>query len=133
MESLLNQSRAMCPFLKRTCPATLRSLSAATRPSTSPGGGTISNLQVIARRCPVMSKALAVQSSRLASARRFTAGSVGAHFGVAPGLRAFNSSATSTKNLHTTAGNGARVTSETSETYEKYTRSKFPWVPSLQL
>ncbi|KAL1998307.1 hypothetical protein VTN02DRAFT_6431 [Thermoascus thermophilus] len=71
MESLLNQSRAMCPFLKRTSPATLRSLSTSTRPSASPGGGTISNLQVIARRCPVMSKALAVQSARLAGARRF--------------------------------------------------------------
>jgi 5-aminolevulinate synthase len=119
MESLLNQSRAMCPFLKRTCPASLRALSTTTRPSTSPGGGTISNLQVIARRCPVMSKALAVQSSRLASARRFTAGSVGANFGVAPGLKAFNSSVTGTKNLHTTAGNGASIATET---YEKDTR-----------
>ncbi|KAJ9299405.1 hypothetical protein DTO271G3_3027 [Paecilomyces variotii] len=69
MEALLNQSRAMCPFLKRTSPSALRSLSTATRPS--PGGGTISNLQTLARRCPVMSKALAVQSARLATTKRF--------------------------------------------------------------
>lgn len=65
MESLVSQSRNLCPFLHRTSPATLRTLSTATRPAYSPGGGTISNLQVIARRCPVMSKALAVQGSRM--------------------------------------------------------------------
>ena len=113
METLLNQSRAMCPFLKRTNPATLRSLSAAASPSASPGGGIISNLQIIARRCPVMSKALAVQSSRLASARPFTTGSAGANFGNAHGVKAFNSSAGSTKNLHTTARDGASVTPDT--------------------
>lgn len=32
----------------------------------------MSNIQVIARRCPVMSKALAVQTSRLAGPKRFT-------------------------------------------------------------
>ena len=66
MESLLNQSRAMCPFLKKTSPATLRSLSTATHHS--PGGGTVTNLQFIARRCPVMNKALAVQSARIRTA-----------------------------------------------------------------
>jgi 5-aminolevulinate synthase len=66
MESLLGQSRAMCPFLKKTSPATLRSLSTATHHS--PGGGTITNLQFIARRCPVMNKALAVQSARIRTA-----------------------------------------------------------------
>ncbi|KAI5297036.1 ERMES complex Ca(2+)-binding regulatory GTPase gem1, partial [Ascosphaera pollenicola] len=65
MESLVSQSRNLCPFLHRTSPATLRTLSTATRPASSPGGGSISNLQVIARRCPVMSKALAVQGSRM--------------------------------------------------------------------
>ncbi|EEP79475.1 5-aminolevulinate synthase [Uncinocarpus reesii 1704] len=70
MEALLHQSRSLCPFLKRTSPSTLRSLSSSTRPqaAASPGGGTISNLQVIARRCPIMSKALAVQSARMAGA-----------------------------------------------------------------
>ena len=43
----MSQSRAMCPFLKKTSPATLRSLSTATRQS--PGGGTITNLQFIMR------------------------------------------------------------------------------------
>lgn len=87
MEALLNQSRAMCPFLKRTSPAALRSLSTATRPS--PGGGTISNLQTLARRCPVMNKALAVQSARLATSKRFPAAA----------RRAY----------HTTGGQGASV------------------------
>ncbi|KIW20495.1 5-aminolevulinate synthase, mitochondrial [Exophiala spinifera] len=63
MEALLHQSKGVCPFLKKTSPATLRSLSTSTRQS--PGGGTITNLQFIARRCPVMNKALAVQSARL--------------------------------------------------------------------
>ena len=58
MESLLRQSRAMCPFLKRTSPATLRSLSTTAAHSASAGGGRMSNLQVLARRCPVMGKAL---------------------------------------------------------------------------
>lgn len=54
----------MCPFLKKTSPATLRSLSTTTRPNASPGGGSMSNLQTIARRCPVMGKALAVQTAK---------------------------------------------------------------------
>ncbi len=61
--SLELKAGAMCPFLKKTSPATLRSLSTATHHS--PGGGTITNLQFIARRCPVMNKALAVQSARM--------------------------------------------------------------------
>jgi 5-aminolevulinate synthase len=63
MEALLRQSKGVCPFLKKTSPATLRSLS--TTSHQSPGGGTITNLQFIARRCPVMNKALAVQSARI--------------------------------------------------------------------
>lgn len=58
----------MCPFLKSTCPATLRSLSTTTR-RVSPGGGTISNLQIIARRCPVMGKAMAVQTAKSGRSR----------------------------------------------------------------
>jgi len=63
MEALLRQSRSMCPFLNKTSPATLRSLSTTTRHA-SPGGGSMSNLQVLARRCPVMGKAMAVQSAK---------------------------------------------------------------------
>ncbi|TID19513.1 5-aminolevulinate synthase-like protein [Venturia nashicola] len=68
MEALLRQSRSMCPFLMKTSPATLRSLSTTTAHNASPGGGRMSNLQVLARRCPVMGKALAVQSSRSGNA-----------------------------------------------------------------
>ena len=63
MEALLRQSRSMCPFLNKTSPATLRSLSTTTRHA-SPGGGSMSNLQVLARRCPVMGKAMAVQTAK---------------------------------------------------------------------
>ncbi|PYH89531.1 tetrapyrrole biosynthesis, 5-aminolevulinic acid synthase [Aspergillus ellipticus CBS 707.79] len=105
MESLLQQSRAMCPFLKRTSPTALRTLATATRPSTSPGGGTMSNLQVLARRCPVMSKALAVQSARLAHTKRFTSCAAGV-----PGMNSKYSRPTTGKRaLHSTAGNGADV------------------------
>lgn len=37
----------------------------------------MSNLQVIARRCPVMNKALAVQSARLSGTKRFTSRAAG--------------------------------------------------------
>ncbi|KAL4909461.1 hypothetical protein BDW74DRAFT_165902 [Aspergillus multicolor] len=109
MEALLQQSRAMCPFLKRSSPTTLRSLSTSTRPSTSPGGGTMTNLQRIARRCPVMSKALAVQSARMTGTKRFTSSAAGVPgTGVpkptraSPGKRA----------LHSTGGNGANMSTE---------------------
>ncbi|KAL5342970.1 pyridoxal phosphate-dependent transferase [Aspergillus crustosus] len=107
MEALLQQSRAMCPFLKRSSPTTLRSLATATRPSTSPGGGTMSNLQRLARRCPVMSKALAVQSARLTGTKRFTSTAAGVAASskssrTSPGKRA----------LHSTGGNGANMSNE---------------------
>ena len=70
METVLRQSKTMCPFLKKTSPATLRSLSATSGPTrsyhASPGGGSMSNLQTIADRCPVMHKAMAVQSGAAA-------------------------------------------------------------------
>ncbi|KAL4928708.1 5-aminolevulinic acid synthase HemA [Aspergillus undulatus] len=107
MEALLQQSRAMCPFLKRSSPTTLRSLATATRPSTSPGGGTMSNLQRLARRCPVMSKALAVQSARMTGTKRFTSSTAGVSgatkpIRATPGKRA----------LHSTGGNGANMSTE---------------------
>lgn len=68
MDAVLRQSKAMCPFLKKASPATLRALSTSTRPvpapSPSPCGGTMSRLQLLAHRCPVMGKALAVQSAK---------------------------------------------------------------------
>jgi 5-aminolevulinate synthase len=63
MDALLRQSKSVCPFLKKTSPATLRTLSTSARHA-SPCGGTMSNLQTIARRCPVMGKALAVQTAK---------------------------------------------------------------------
>ncbi|KAK1769172.1 pyridoxal phosphate-dependent transferase [Phialemonium atrogriseum] len=68
MDSVLRQSKAMCPFMKKASVATLRAMSTATRPQASPCGGTISKLQVLAHRCPVMGKALAVQSARFGRA-----------------------------------------------------------------
>jgi len=95
MEALLRQSRSMCPFLQKTSPATLRTLSTTTRHA-SPGGGIISNLQVLARRCPVMGKALAVQSVKNG------AFSLGGVFG---GTRGYKSKA----NMHTTRARHATV------------------------
>jgi len=70
MEAVLRQSKAVCPFLKKTSPSTLRALSTSAAHSASPAGGSMSNLQLLGRRCPVMGKALSVQShkSRPASA-----------------------------------------------------------------
>ena len=95
MDALLRQSRSMCPFLNKTSPATLRSLSTSTR-HVSPGGGTISNLQVLGRRCPVMGKALAVQSART--------GNTGLN-GVFGGTRAYSGKA----GLHTSRAQHATV------------------------
>jgi hypothetical protein len=66
MEALLRQSKAMCPFLKATSPQALRKLSTTAAPAVavSPGGGSLSNLQLLARRCPLMGKAMTVQSAR---------------------------------------------------------------------
>lgn len=115
MEALLQQSRTMCPFLKRTSPTTLRTLSTATRPSTSPGGGTMSNLQVLGRRCPVMSKALAVQSARLSGTKRFTSRAAGVS-----GIQSMRVPA-GKRALHTTGGHPASLASGG---YEKNERGK---------
>lgn len=69
----------------------------------------MSNLQVIARRCPVMSKALAVQSARLVSTKRFTSSAAGVPQKVFACKRA----------LHTTGGNGASVDAGTYENAER--------------
>ncbi|KAL6713195.1 5-aminolevulinate synthase, mitochondrial [Lecanora helva] len=98
MESLLRQSRSMCPFLNKTSPATLRSLSTTTRHA-SPGGGSMSNLQVLARRCPVMGKALAVQSAKN--------GKCGLS-GVFGGVRAYGGCGTKAK-IHTSRAHQASV------------------------
>jgi 5-aminolevulinate synthase len=99
MDAVLRQSKAMCPFLKKASPATLRALSTSTRPQVSPCGGTISKLQLLGQRCPIMGKALAVQSAR--------AGMGGA---AAMGLRNFSSHSKPGKaKIHTTRPNDARA------------------------
>ena len=98
MESILHQSRAMCPFLKQSSPGALRTLATATptpAPTRPTAGGTMSNLQILARRCPVMSKALAIQSARMAGSKKFSMHATGV--------------ASTRRSLHTTSGNGASV------------------------
>ena len=58
MEVILRKARNKCPFLRKTSIASLRSLS-----SSASYHGPLSKLQAIARRCPVMDKALAVQDA----------------------------------------------------------------------
>ena len=100
MESLLRQSRSMCPFLSKTSPATLRSLSTTTAShDASPGGSSMSNLQVYARRCPIMGKALAVQSAR--TGNTLLAGAYG-------GMRAYHSRAGRAR-LHTSTSKEAQA------------------------
>ncbi|KAH9811699.1 5-aminolevulinate synthase, mitochondrial [Teratosphaeria destructans] len=100
MEALLHQSRRMCPFLNKTSPATLRSMSMSTSVQhAAPGGGAMSNLQIIARRCPVMGKALSVQSARIANSA--LAGAFG-------GSRAYHARVPRAK-LHTNAPNQAQA------------------------
>ncbi|PSK56489.1 5-aminolevulinate synthase, mitochondrial [Elsinoe australis] len=100
MEALLRQSRSMCPFLSKTSPATLRSLSTSTSvQQSSPGGGMMSNLQIVARRCPVMGKALSVQSAR--SVNSILSGAYG-------GTRAYTSRVPRA-GLHTTQRQEARA------------------------
>ncbi|KAL9624600.1 MAG: hypothetical protein Q9160_001265 [Pyrenula sp. 1 TL-2023] len=98
MEALLNRSKGMCPFLKKTSPATLRSMSTTTRQS--PGGGSVTNLQFIARRCPVMNKALAIQSARFKTAGYKTFNGPAASLKTATALKA---------KLHTTSSRHADV------------------------
>jgi len=97
MEALLRQSRGMCPFLHKTSPATLRSLST----STNAIQANMSNLQVTAGQCPVMGKALAVQSTR---ANTLLSGAFG-------GSRAYSSRTTRAPRayLHTTRAEKAQA------------------------
>lgn len=98
MDAVLRQSKAMCPFMKTATPATLRALSTSTRAlpaPASPCGGTMSKLQLLGQRCPVMGKAMAVQT-----AKSRAAGSV----------RAFSGhSKTGKAKIHTTCNKEARA------------------------
>jgi 5-aminolevulinate synthase len=99
MDAVLRQSKAMCPFLKKASPATLRALSTSTRPQASPCGGTISKLQLLGQRCPIMGKALAVQSARSGMAPA-----------AAAGFRSFSSQSKPGKaKIHTSRSHEARA------------------------
>lgn len=110
MDTVLRQSKAVCPFLKQSSPATLRALSTAARPKqqqvSSHCGGSMSKLQLLANRCPIMSKAIAVRS---------------AHYGRSPmarssvaGIRNFNSHAKAAQaKIHTSRAEAARPLEDT--------------------
>lgn len=75
----------------------------------------MSNLQILGRRCPVMSKALAVQSARMSGTKRFTSCAAGvAGLGSAGHGHGINEKKhlRGRQALHTTAGNGASLQSE---------------------
>ena len=97
MESVLRQSKAMCPFLRQATPARLRALSMATAcphsfsqplsSVSSSGGGSMSRLTMLAQRCPVMSKAMAITASNtnatvVAGVRRLSSKAVGSRGGM---------------------------------------------------
>lgn len=113
MDAVLRQSKAMCPFMKKASPATLRALSTSTRPAakatSSPCGGTMSRLQGLAYRCPVMGKALAVQSAKVGgiSSTKGIAGlstrSISSHHGHGHGPKP------SKRCLHSSRSNEARA------------------------
>lgn len=74
----------------------------------------MSNLQILGRRCPVMSKALAVQSARMSGTKRFTSCAAGvAGLGSAGHGISEKKHLRERQALHTTAGNGASLQSET--------------------
>ncbi|KAI1393749.1 tetrapyrrole biosynthesis, 5-aminolevulinic acid synthase [Hypoxylon trugodes] len=103
MDTMLRQSKAMCPFLKAATPATLRALSTSTRPQASPCGGTISKLQLLGQRCPVMSKALAIQSARVSRAPM-------AHAATVSGIRNYTTQSKSGRaKIHTSRSHEARA------------------------
>ncbi|PKS11911.1 hypothetical protein jhhlp_001206 [Lomentospora prolificans] len=104
MDSVLRQSKAVCPFLKKSSPATLRALSTAARPqSSSPCGGTMSKLQLYANRCPIMGKAIAIRSAHYSPTDMAKRSAVA-------GLRAFNSASKAGRaGIHTSRPEGARL------------------------
>lgn len=73
----------------------------------------MSNLQVLARRCPVMSKALAVQSARMSGTKRFTSSAAGV-----PTIKPFKAP-TGKRALHTTGGHPASLARNTYEKNEQ--------------
>lgn len=100
----------MCPFLNKTSTATLRSLStSAGVKHTAPGGGAMSNLQIIARRCPVMGKAMTLSSARVGSVQSARIGNA-AITGAFGGVRNYHANTKPPHaKLHTTAPKEAQA------------------------
>lgn len=73
----------------------------------------MSNLQVLARRCPVMSKALAVQSARMNGTKGFTSSTAGVST-----VKPFRPP-TAKRALHTTSGHPASLAPGTYEKNEQ--------------
>lgn len=120
MDSVLRQSKAMCPFLKKASPATLRALSTTARPQAaqaSPCGGTMSKLQLLGHRCPVMGKAMAVQLAKHGAA-------------ASAGFRAFSGNARTGKaKIHTSRQQEARAVERTN--FESRDKASIPLGVSL--
>ncbi|KAG2172315.1 hypothetical protein INT43_004857, partial [Umbelopsis isabellina] len=68
MERVLNTAQKACPFLHNASAATIRGLSAK-----APSGATNTKLMTKAQQCPVMGKAIAVQTSRFHTASKAAA------------------------------------------------------------
>ncbi|KAL2754637.1 hypothetical protein ACRALDRAFT_1081596 [Sodiomyces alcalophilus JCM 7366] len=105
MEAALHQSKALCPFLRNASPAKLRALSTSARPRAmaSARGGSMSKLQLFARRCPIMDKALTIQSGHHARGSGFPGASLVA------GIRAMSGHSKPAKaKIHTSSVHEAR-------------------------
>ncbi|KAM0281350.1 hypothetical protein ACHAQH_003618 [Verticillium albo-atrum] len=122
MEAALRQSKAMCPFMKKASAAKLRALSTSTRPpvAASPCGGTMSKLQLYAHRCPVMGKAMNVQTAAQATARSTVGGP-----SFVSGLRAMSgqSKTAGKAKIHTSSNRDARAVEGNAVDYD---RAQFP-------
>ncbi|AEO69306.1 uncharacterized protein THITE_2119559 [Thermothielavioides terrestris NRRL 8126] len=104
MDAVLRQSKAVCPFMRNATAAGLRAMSTATPALTSPCGGAMSKLQVLARRCPVMGKAMAIQSARIGHAAAFPGVSGKAAMSTFPGH-----AKTAKAKLHTSSAQEAQA------------------------
>ena len=56
MESIIKQGKKLCPFLRRTSPATMRMMATKSSSCSGHGSAGLSGLQQAALKCPVMSK-----------------------------------------------------------------------------
>ncbi|CRK30527.1 hypothetical protein BN1708_005175, partial [Verticillium longisporum] len=133
MEAALRQSKAMCPFMKNASAAKLRAMSTSTRPAiaASPCGGTMSKLQLYAHRCPVMGKAMNVQTAAQPTARSTVGGP-----SFVSGLRAMSSqpkaaaaaaataATTGKAKMHTSSNRDARAVEGNAATYDR--RAQLP-------